>query len=196
MISDRCPKPPSALRRGDELRRGTFWHNLADGALSKRYSNDDDAEPRFGWRLRAGKWRWRDDGLSTNIATCACGRCSTQFQSGKPHAVLIDLAGFGKLINVALVAQFDPLESPGLEGPDNPCHFLFVGEDESPEECEAKAKVAFETLDRRFPGGPGAKCPVDAALQATAGEIVASLAPVMDVRRHVSGGPCTGPFAK
>ena len=189
-----CPKPPGSIKAGAELRRGRFWHNLRAADLRKRYSNDRDESPEYGWRLLPWKWLWKPDGLSANIETCACSPCSVRLQgdTSQVHAVLVDLERLSDEACVKLLAQYQPLEGDGNHPP-NVCHFLFVGEDDSFDECQAKITVKFKELDARFPGGAGAKVPQSLPDRAKATEEANRFLRAFKVVRNAHGIECNGP---
>jgi hypothetical protein len=155
MINTPCPRPPD-WPIGHEVDEGRFWYNLP--RLPKRYKGDDDSNPVFGWRVKPHYWRWEPDGLSTNLATCTCAGCSIRMEGNtdKIHVALIDLRGLSELMQVELLASYDPIRPNGKL---NPCHCLILGADESPQDCAGKARIALGKIDCEFPGWPKKKLP-------------------------------------
>jgi hypothetical protein len=188
-----CPNPPAPLKRGDKRNTGQYWHNLKSGDLSRRYA-DDTETPKFGWRLRPDRWNWAPDGLSANISTCVCSTCSVELQGDDRyvHALRVDLNGLSRLMEVTLIAEYQPL-SPPEHVTDNPCHFVLYAEDLPPEECSGIAFVAFRRTDGQFPGGVGSKTPQKREQQVLAIELSEDLDRILHVVRSVKDAGCRGP---
>ena len=48
---------PPNLDRGDTVETGVFLRNLKKKHVSRRYENDDDESPKYGWKLTNKFWK-------------------------------------------------------------------------------------------------------------------------------------------
>lgn len=143
------------LQKGETVADGVFLRNLAKkGEVSKRYANDDDEAPVYGYKLANKFWKnavQRGD-LSLNEHDCvsseSCSIAIHPHASNYFHVAILNLAKINEcLVGHSFVAQYDPLEEPP-QGP-NACHFELL-----PVDGSTQSLFALQTfLDSPFPQG-------------------------------------------
>ena len=159
---------PPKLQRGDTRKDGTYYRNLEQDDLKKRYDKDSDDDPPHGKQVKRKHWKGafryankrQSFGLSVNCAPCVGDPvCSIVLQPSSDkfvHVVQIDLALLSQLLvdtgqdgedeeNHELVAQYSPL-TESENGFENPCHFDFLPENTSGNEFIMAIADALENL--------------------------------------------------
>lgn len=148
--------PPNEAR-GAERSSGGFLRCLKGREVTKRYGDDRDVDPEFGWRLRPEKWRWKDsdgeEGLSCNLEGCfPCATCSISVHpaaSQYRHVVTVDIEALSSELGMSVIAQYDPVSE---EGQENPCHFNLLPEDEDIDDfLEALTRILERVWPKKFP---------------------------------------------
>ena len=146
---DRQQRPP--LERSERREDGSYYHNLQRKHVAKRYENDDDDEPVFGFKLKDKVFRLRPDesGPSVNEVECAgCPECSIAVHPTPQsfyHVLTIDLAELRtRLPAHPFAAVFLPVKDPP-----NDCHFELL-----PMEGTTRSLQALrQEMDQPFPDG-------------------------------------------
>ncbi|MBL9102347.1 MAG: hypothetical protein JNL82_15385 [Myxococcales bacterium] len=139
-----------SLSPHEQLVEGVFLRNLEPKRLKRFNPKTKDVPPDFGWRVLPHDWPWTDkdgtEGLSVNLQACTgCSRCSILLQGGAPRfscVIKIDLSKLCELLGFTLVAEYDPV----TDEPENPCHFVLLGVDCTPEDI----LIALEELDKQL----------------------------------------------
>jgi hypothetical protein len=134
-MNQRCieNQTPPDLQLGAIVDDGEFFRNLKKDHVAKRYENDSDGDPRFGFKIT--KRHWKDanrqaGGLSVNLRSCIHSEvCSlTLLPCGEHyfHVAVLDLQAMNGsgLLTSPLVAQYSPVEETH-----NRCHFEIVPRD-------------------------------------------------------------------
>jgi hypothetical protein len=131
-MNQRCieNQTPPDLKPGATVDYGEFFRNLKDEHVVKRYGNDDNESPLYGFKLSTKHWKYADKqagGLSVNLRSCIHSEvCSIALHPGSEdyfHVALIDLKAMNDcgLLASPLVAQYSPIEETH-----NRCHFEIV----------------------------------------------------------------------
>jgi hypothetical protein len=140
-MNQRCidNQTPPKLNAGEVVEDGVFFRNLKKSHIAKRYENDSDDHPRFGFKIT--KRHWADAAsqglLSVNLESCLhSAQCSIALQPVSEHHYHVAVLNLRK-VNIALetikssdepssqlVAKYSPVESPR-----NLCHFEIQSKD-------------------------------------------------------------------
>lgn len=130
---------------------GHYWRNCRTKQFRQRFERDPPP-PEFGYVYKPGLWRWDEDGLSVNLCSCTCTRCSIVLQGDEENCcdvVQIDLERLSEFVGRRFLAMYEPLEEADEE---NPCHFVLLPEEGSMEDARLAVEDAFSNR-----GGIGAK---------------------------------------
>ncbi len=173
-----------AYVKGDTVDNGLFYRNLKrKGEASKRYENDDDSHPMYGFKLTKKFWKnaVSQDDLSLNEVSCTgsagCSIAIHPYSDSYFHVATIDLGRVNEMLSDhSFVAQYDPLESPP-DGP-NQCHYELL-----PVNGTTQSLFALQLyLDSPFPRG---KMPNSTADCRTAEEATCTYNQVVSIKRWV-----------
>ncbi len=128
-MNQRCidEQTPPRMQPGDLLTEGEFFRNLKKEHVVKRYEDDDNGNPVYGFKLSKKHWKYADrqsEGLSANLRSCIrSAACSIALHPGGEdyfHVAALDLKAINdcRLLTSPLVAQYSPNEQTH-----NRCHF-------------------------------------------------------------------------
>jgi hypothetical protein len=128
---------------------GVFYRNLPTNEVAVRYQSKS---AEFGYRIKCGKWRSNsDNGVSVNSASCCSKNCSIVLGGkGDSHVAEIHLSKLAAAIGIDLYAAHDPIESPY----ENPCHFLILPRNQSPDDLVAALLRLDEDIPKERPQLP------------------------------------------
>jgi hypothetical protein len=146
----RCADRPTCPR-GYRVVSGKFVRSLCDNEVSKRYERDGEP-PEFDYRVKPYDWGWEpkdaytDDGLSVNLQNCANSlRCAILFHPTPDrfcHAVIIDVAALCEVIDMQVIAVYDP-DPDDFE---NPCHFYLMPLEKTVADLEMAIKAWYKDV--------------------------------------------------
>jgi hypothetical protein len=118
------------MESGDVLTGDEFFRNLKKEHVVKRYEDDDNENPVYGFKLSTRHWKYADrqsEGLSVNQRSCIRSAvCSIALHPGGEdyfHVAVLDLKAINDcgLLTSPLVARYSPNEQAH-----NRCHFEIV----------------------------------------------------------------------
>ncbi len=117
---------PPNMKPGDTTPSGKFFRNLRKEDVAKRYEDDDNEQPEYGFKLKKRYWKYvlQHPLFSTNLCSCIhTEECSIVLQPDNNrffHVALIDLGVLNQspLLTSQFLAQYKPVEES-----QNRCHF-------------------------------------------------------------------------
>lgn len=124
---------PPELSRGDTVDTGRFFRNVRRDHVVKRYSEDDNDQPQYGFKIKRRHWQHANrppGAMSVNLVTCMHSeKCSLSLQPGGEnyyHVAILDLGAINsaQVLSFVLVAQYKPVDDIP-----NHCHFEVVPKD-------------------------------------------------------------------
>ena len=127
-------RTPPKMELGAVVKNGEFYRNLKKKHAPKRYSGDNDENPKYGYKIANNHWKSEDQHegqLSVNLVACIHSEvCSIAIHPNAKdyfHVALINLdrlneALLGLNLNSPLVAQYRPITG-------NLCHFEIMPRD-------------------------------------------------------------------
>jgi len=167
---------------GDVTQSGVYLRNLKKNHVSKRYEDDDDGHPAYGFKLSNKHWKdaSRQAGdLSVNLESCIhTAECSIVVQVDTDryfHVARIDLDALNRArqLSSSFVAIYKPEDSPK-----NLCHFEVAPLDGT----VSKWQELQALFDRPF---PECKMPRSEGDKATAAAEYREYRSFLDIRRWV-----------
>lgn len=134
-MNQRCieQQTPPEIVPGDVVSEGEFFRNLKKEHVTKRYEEDDNENPVYGFKLHKKHWRYADrqgQGLSVNLQSCIHSEgCSIALHPDGEnyfHVAVLDVKAINAcgLLTSPLVAQYSPAVKT-----QNRCHFDIVPSD-------------------------------------------------------------------
>lgn len=174
-------QPPS-MQAGDAISSGVYFRNLKKKHSAKRYQDDADVDPIYGWKLSRTFWRdaeQQQGDLSVNQADCVRSpECSIAIQVSGDHYYHVAVINLGAMnrsnrLSCRFCAVYTPVDTPK-----NACHFEIVPE----EGTVSRLQELMALLDDPFPPG---KLPHSAADRATALQAWNDYRSICDTRRWV-----------
>jgi hypothetical protein len=171
---------PPPMSPGDTTESGEYFRNLKKDHVAKRYQDDDNESPSYGFKLTRKCWKDADGqrgDLSVNLVTCIhSAECSLAIQAEGTHyyhVATINLDAVNRMLSTPFVAIYAPLDDPK-----NTCHFEIAPLEGTVSKWQELAAL----FDDPFPEG---KLPRNENDRARAAEAFAQYQQMIRIRRWV-----------